>query len=93
MCSAGRRRFGMRIPTRVARGGRLAAATLSILFTVLTVVGGLIAVPYVTRSSPVQDYSLRKLELAAHRILVLHDNAREPFARRGGRVAERASLS
>ena len=82
----------MRIPGIVAESGYLAASALSILLTGFVVAGGVVAVPYVTRSSPVQDYSLRALEPAAHRTLVLHGINGRPFANRGGCVAEPVSL-
>lgn len=82
----------MRIPGIVAKSGYLAVAALSTVLTGFVVAGGAIAVPYVMRSPPVQDYSLKALEPAAHRTLVLHGNDGQPFASRGGCVAELVSL-
>jgi len=82
----------MRMPRIVVRAGWLTTAAFSILLTGFVVAGGLIAVPYLTLSSPVKDYSLKALEPAADRTLILHGNDGQPFARRGGCVAEPVSL-
>jgi len=82
----------MQIPKSVRRAGRRCAAAASIALTGILVLCGLIAVPYLLLTSPVQDYSLTALEPASQRTLVLHDNGGQAFARRGGCVAEPVSL-
>jgi membrane peptidoglycan carboxypeptidase len=74
------------------RAGRRGAAAASVLLTGFLVTGGLIAVPYLLLTAPVEDYSLTALEPASQRTLVLHTNDGTPFARRGGCVAETVSL-
>ena len=81
------------IPRSVRRAGRRGAAALSVLLTGFLVTGGLIAVPYLILTAPVDDYSLTALEPASQRSLVLHTNDGKPFARRGGCVAEPVSLA
>lgn len=81
------------IPRSVRRAGRRGAGVLSVLLTGFLVTGGLIAVPYLLLTAPVDDYSLTALEPASQRTLVLHTNDGKPFARRGGCVAEPVSLA
>jgi penicillin-binding protein 1A len=83
----------MTIARRLRFAGRLSAAALSSLITAFVVTGGLIAVPYLMLASPVGEYSLAALEPASQRTLVLHGKNGQPFARRGGCVAEPVSLS
>jgi hypothetical protein len=56
------------------RAGRRGAAAASVLLTGFLVTGGLIAVPYLLLTAPVEDYSLTALEPASQRTLVLHTN-------------------
>ncbi|MGK2921169.1 MAG: transglycosylase domain-containing protein [Methyloceanibacter sp.] len=74
------------------RAGRRGAAALSVLLTGFLVTGGLVAVPFLILTAPVDDYSLTALEPASQRTLVLHTSDGKPFARRGGCVAEPVSL-
>ncbi len=83
----------MSISRRARRAVRRAAAALSAGLTGLVVAGGLVAVPFILISSPVGDYSLSSLEPASQRTLVLHDGKGQPFAQRGGCVAEPVSLA
>ena len=71
---------------------RFAAVVLSGLATGALVVGVCLAAPYLTLSPPADYFSLRSLEPASQRSLVLHAANGEPFARRGGCVAESVTL-
>jgi len=82
----------MQIPKRLKRAGRRCAAVASVLLTGVVVTVGLIAVPFLLLTAPVDDYALTALEPASQRTLVLHGNDGKPFARRGGCVAESVSL-
>jgi penicillin-binding protein 1A len=82
----------MPIPRSMRRAGRRGTAAVSVLLTGFLVTSGLIAVPYLLLTAPVEDYSLTALEPASQRTLVLHTNDGKPFARRGGCVAEPVSL-
>jgi penicillin-binding protein 1A len=82
----------MQIPKRVKRAGRRSAAVASVLLTGFAVTAGLIGVPFLLLTTPVENYALTALEPAAQRTLVLYGNDGKPFARRGGCVAEPVSL-
>jgi penicillin-binding protein 1A len=77
----------------VRHAGWLTAAWLSAALTGVVVAGGLIGAPFFLLSPPVEDYSLAALEPASQRTLVLHDSDGQPFARRGGCVAQPVSLA
>jgi membrane peptidoglycan carboxypeptidase len=82
----------MSLSTCLKRGARIFAATLSVFLTGLMVTGATIAVPLFLLASPVSDYSLKSLQPASQRTLVLHSRDGKPFARRGGCVSEQVTL-
>ena len=82
----------MSVARRLGHASRLIAAALSAAVSGLVVAGGLIGVPYLLLSPPVEDYSLDALAPASQRMLVLRDVKGQPFARRGGCVAQPVSL-